>query len=124
MKRILLTIGAMLAGTSLASAEVLDGRWALFAESCTSGFADDIVTIDTVAGTIGFYESGCEMTALRRMGTFDGGWTAFLTCSGEGATWTDKVVFGFAESFAGGPNQLMLIYMSDGFAVLYQQCPE
>jgi hypothetical protein len=123
MKRLAISAAALVAGMSVASAAVLDGRWSIVPGSCDAEYADDIMTIDTVAEQIGFYESGCDIADLRQVGQFEGAWTATLQCSGEGETWIDKVVFGYFAPFDGGEDQLALIYMNDGYAVIYRRCP-
>jgi hypothetical protein len=122
MRRAILAAAALLAGTSLASAQVLDGRWSIFGDSCSNLYADDLMTLDTVAGQIGFYESGCDIRSLNAIGDYQSVWTASLACSGEGETWTEKVIFGLVQSYDEGPDQLALIYLTNGFTTIYQRC--
>ncbi len=90
--------------------------------SCNNEYADDIMTLDTVAGQIGFYESGCDITSWNAVGTYGGVWTATLACSGEGETWTTKAIFGLSEGFDDVPDQLAVIYLADGFTTIYRRC--
>lgn len=123
MKRILFASVALIAGTTLASAEVVDGRWSIFGASCNDQYADDIMTLDTVAGEIVFYESGCYIRNFTAIGVYGGAWSALLDCSGEGETWTTKVMFGFMQGYDAEPDRLALIYLTDGFTTIYQRCP-
>lgn len=122
MKRIALAGIALIAGVGTVSAEVVDGRWSIFGESCGNEYADDIMTLDSEGGEIGFYESGCDIVSWAEIGTYGGAWRAALSCSGEGETWTEKVIIGLSQGFDDVPDQLALVYLTDGFTTIYRRC--
>jgi len=120
VKTLALATVALFVSAGVASAQ-LDGRWGLFTESCTAPDSTEIMRIDTAEGVVGFYESACDIAGLASIGEF-GAWKATLTCSGEGETWTDNVVFGVFEPWDGSPERLARIDMNDGFTAIYFRC--
>jgi hypothetical protein len=123
LKRIAFTGLAMLLGSATVLAASLDGRWGFSVGSCDEPDGIDVMTIDTVAGTIDFYESLCTFTELAEIGTYGLAWQATLSCSGEGETWTVKTLFGISEVFDETADRLAMIGLADGFTSIYFRCP-
>ena len=122
MRRFVLSGLGVLLGSSAALAASLDGKWGLTIEACREPNQIEVVTIDTGAGTIGYYESLCTLRELGAVGDFDNTWQALQVCSGEGETWTDKTILGVFEPFDGTPDRLALIDMTNGFTAIYLRC--
>lgn len=117
-KRAILAGFGLMAMATVVSAQTLDGIWALDVEACSSrGIDPGTMVIDTTAAAISFYESECTIDRLEPIGTQQSAWQAMLTCSGEGDTWRDKVIFAIDAPFDGSPIRLVEIDLGDGFVV-------
>jgi len=123
MKRIAIAGLAIVLGPATAFAAVLDGRWGLSVEACNEPDAVEVMTIDTAAGTIDYYESVCDISDLAGIGTLGLAWRASLSCSGEGETWSVKSLLGIEEAYDGGLDRLAMIDVTDGFTSIYHRCP-
>lgn len=122
MRRFVLSgLGILLSGTAALAAS-LDGRWGLSLEACNDQEGVEIVTIDTNAGTIAYYETICRIENLSAIGEFGLAWNAVQSCSGEGESWTVKAVLGIFEAYDGTPDRLAMINLTDGFATVHFRC--
>ncbi len=122
MKRAVIIVGAIIAGTSTAAAvEAVDGQWATTVANCTAQFTDDGMTLDTTRGRIDFFETGCDIRAWTSVGDYGAAWTATLACSGEGDAWTEQAVFGLYQPYEGN-DRLAVIYLTDGYTTVYERC--
>lgn len=123
MHRALFASLGFLASAGIASAETLDGRWSLFAADCTVELSDGILTIDTVAGVMRYWESECIINTLTPVGTFEAAWQAQVSCSGEGDTWQRDVLLAVDVPLDGdGTPRLIEIDLGDGFVVSRAWC--
>lgn len=122
-KRLLFAGLGLMAMASAASAQTLDGIWALDVEACGGpGFDPGTMVIDTAARTASFYESECTFDVLEPIGTQQSAWRAMLTCSGEGETWQAKSIFAIDAPFDGSPIRLVEIALEDGFVIGRYAC--
>ena len=122
MKQLALATLGLLLGTSTAMAHILDGRWAFFAEACTSEFSDATFTVNIADGEILYWESGCSLGQITAIGEWGEVWRAALACSGEGETWTTDTIFGLQQGFDGEADRLVQIDLNDGFVMIAVRC--
>ncbi|MGV8841101.1 MAG: hypothetical protein ACWA6X_12450 [Bauldia sp.] len=111
-----------LLSAGIVAAETLDGRWTLVPGAC-DGVTDNVLTIDTAAGTLRYWESVCTITSLTPIGTFEMAWRLNASCSGEGDTWVREAIFGVSPPFdVGALAQLVEIDTVDGFVITRTYC--
>lgn len=123
MRRVVLASIGFLAATGIASAETLDGRWALYAEGCGEQFNDGILVIDTAAGTLRYWESECTLTALTPIGVGEAAWRTTMSCAGEGETWQRDAILAIDVPLDGvGTARLVEIDITDGYVVSHVRC--
>ncbi|MGD9739881.1 MAG: hypothetical protein AB7O56_07965 [Bauldia sp.] len=123
MRRAVLASIGFLAAAGIASAETLDGRWSLIAEECGAEISDGILTIDTAAGTLTYWESLCTVIELIPIGTMELVWQASMSCSGEGETRQRDALLAIDIPLDGvGTPRLVEIDMADGFVISRTFC--
>jgi len=123
MRRALFASMGFLVSAGIASAETLDGRWSLYAADCAVEFSDGILTIDTAAGVLRYWETLCTINTLTPVGTFEAAWQSQMTCSGEGYTWERDVMLAVDVPLDGdGTPRLIEIDLGDGFVVSRAWC--
>lgn len=105
------TIAAMCLVPGLAAAQVADGVYEI--GQCTEAGSEGRVT---VAGTaVSFHESRCELTNETKVRDMAGAILYDAVCSGEGETWTRRLML------MQGPSDRLVI-VQPGFATTYQRC--
>lgn len=123
MRRALFASLGFLASAGIASAATLDGRWSLFAADCALEISDGILTIDTTAGFLRYWESECTINTLTPVGTFEAVWEAQMSCSGEGQFWQRDMLLAIDVPLDGdGTPRLIEIDLGDGFVVSRAFC--
>ncbi|MCC6737181.1 MAG: hypothetical protein IT534_13790 [Bauldia sp.] len=123
MRRALFASLGFLATAGIANAAAIDGRWSLFAADCTAELSDAILTVDTAAGTLRYWESECTITNLTAIGTFESVWQLEMSCSGEGDTWQRTALLAVDIPLDGdGSPRLIEVSLDDGFVVSRAWC--
>ncbi|MCW5715607.1 MAG: hypothetical protein KIT43_13940 [Bauldia sp.] len=125
LRRSILASAGFLAASGIASAATLDGRWSYIAAECAAEISDAILVIDTVAGTMRYWESECTLTMLQPFGTFETAWRVQMGCTGEGEFWDRDAIFAIDVPADGdGTPRLIEIDLTDGYVVTRAWCGE
>lgn len=120
--RLAIAAAGMIAATSVA-AHPLDGDWNSFLEECNSE-TDDMMTIDVEAGTIRYFEAGCEIISIEVIGTQESAWRAMLSCGSEASTSERESILMIDAPFDGSPTRLIDLQLDTGFVASRYKCSE
>lgn len=118
--RLLIAAAGLVAATSVA-AHPLDGEWNSFLEECNAE-TDDMLTIDVDAGTIRYFESGCEIISIEAIGTQDSAWRAMLSCGFEASASERESILMIDTPFDGSPTRLIDLQLDTGFVDSRYKC--
>ena len=120
--RLTILLGGLLVASSVA-AHPLDGDWNSFLEECNSE-TDDMMTIDVEAGTIRYFEAGCEIISIEVIGTQESAWRTMLSCGSEASTAERESILMIDAPFDGSPTRLIDLQLDTGFVASRYKCSE
>jgi hypothetical protein len=98
------------------------GRWQWDgAETCAANYEGDNVALQIGDRKLIFYESKCDVGAVRKLG--DNSYRLDLVCRGEGETERKSVIFALLAKSKVSDELLLRIEPKSGFVLAYRRCP-